>query len=205
MFLLPRSFHTGLQVKCADQATGGQAEAGYYGASLRGSQVEPPGGWYQPLVPQHFLEAPCSRHALYCRDPHCCVLTVGDAGVWPGLWWAPSGVGVSLRARVVGSCKLTYVDWGWRVETGNGEMAPGLPPVLAGVEGREWIPAFPAPSLLTWSLGCIVESEPRTLGSLRRLTLLPHSHFWAAVPRMGPKSCSEQEGLRSGPLLAASL
>lgn len=86
-----------------------------------------------------------------------------------------------------------------------GNRESGLPPVLEGVEGKEWIPAFPALSLLTWSLGCIVESEPRTLGSLRRLPLLPRSHSWAAVPRMGPRSCSEQEGLRSGPLLAASL
>lgn len=52
-----------------------------------------------------------------------------------------------------------------------GKREPGLPLVLEGVEGKEWIPAFPAPSLLTWSLGCIVESEPRTLGSLRRLPL----------------------------------
>lgn len=77
--------------------------------------------------------------------------------------------------------------------------------MLAAVEGREWIPAFPAPSLLTWSLGCIMESKPRTLGSLRRLALIPRAHFWAAVPRMGPRSCSEQEGLRWGPLLEASL
>lgn len=40
-----------------------------------------------------------------------------------------------------------------------GKREPGLPPVLEGVEGKEWIPAFPAPSLLTWSLGCIVESS----------------------------------------------
>lgn len=80
-----------------------------------------------------------------------------------------------------------------------GKREPGLPPVLEGVEGKEWIPAFPAPSWLHRGV------EPRTLGSLRRLPLLPRSHSWAAVPRMGPRSCSEQEGLRSGPLLAASL
>lgn len=153
MFLLPRSFHTGLQVKCTDQATGGQAEAGYYGASLRGSQVEPPGGWYQPVVPQHFLEAPCSRQALYCRDPHCCVLTVGDAGVWPGLWWAPSRVGVSLRARVVGSCKLTYLDWGWGVETGNGETVARASSGASGCGGKRVDPGIPSsvpPDLEPW-------------------------------------------------------